>query len=92
MVVTIPFAIYVFQRSVSSEAEFNEVIALLKAPWVSAILILLAWSFTHHFISGIRFLFIDIDVGVERRTARWTAWLTHVIAITVTIGVAGVLL
>lgn len=92
MVIAIPFVIYVFQRSVSSEEEFNSVIALLQQPWVSVILILITWSFVHHFIAGIRFLLIDMDVGVEIKTARWTAWLTHFIAVTATVCIAGVLL
>ena len=92
MLVAIPFAIYVFQRSVSSEQEFNSVIALLQQPWISVILITLTWSCVHHFVAGIRFLLIDIDVGVERKAARWTAWMTHLLAVSVTVIVAGVLL
>ena len=92
MVIAIPFVIYVFQRSVSSEQEFNTVLAMLQQPWVSVVLIILSWSFAHHFISGIRFLLIDIDIGVERATARWTAWMTHLLAVSITVLVAGVLL
>ena len=92
MVIAIPFVIYVFQQSVSSAQSFNDVLSLLQKPWVSIILIILAWSFVHHFIAGIRFLLIDIDVGVERRAARWSAWLTHIIAVSATVFIAGVLL
>lgn len=92
MVIVIPFAIYVLQRSVSSEQEFNAVIDLLQQPWLRAVLIILTWSFAHHFFAGIRFLLIDIDVGVEKRSARWTAWLTHLLAVSTAIGVAGALL
>ena len=92
MVIAIPFAIYVFQRSVSSEQEFNAVVNLLKQPAISTILIILTWSFAHHFIAGIRFLLIDIDVGVEKQSARWSAWLTHLLAISITVIAAGALL
>ena len=92
MVIAIPFAIYVFQRSVSSEQEFNTVLSLLQQPWVSIILVILTWSFVHHFLAGIRFLLIDMDVGVERQAARWTAWVTHFIALSTTICIAGILL
>jgi len=90
MVLSTPFAIYVFQQSVSSEQAFNAILLMLKQTWVSLILILLTWSFVHHFVSGIRFLLIDLDIGVERRSARLTAWLTHLIAVSATICVAGV--
>jgi succinate dehydrogenase / fumarate reductase cytochrome b subunit len=92
MVIAIPFAIYVFQRSVSSEKEFNSVIALLQHPLISLILIVVAWSFVHHFIAGIRFLLIDMDIGVDIKSARRTAWLTHIIAVTAAVCIAGVLL
>ena len=40
MVLIIPFAIYVFQQSVSSEQGFNSVIQLFQQTWVSVILII----------------------------------------------------
>jgi len=92
MVIAIPFVIYVFQRSVSSAQEFDAVMNLVKQPWVVIILIIISWSFCHHFIAGIRFLLIDIDIGVEKKAARWTAWITHIVAITATICLAGVLI
>lgn len=92
LVVIIPFAIYVFQLSLSSEQGFNSVIQSFQQTWVSVILIILAWSFTHHFLSGLRFLLIDIDVGVERQTARLTAWIINIVSITIAIVVAGTLL
>jgi len=92
LVLSIPFLIYAFQASVSSAAEFNSVLNTLQQPWFKAILIILTWSFTHHFFAGIRFLLIDIDWGVTRSAARASAWFVHVIAITVTLIVAGMLL
>ena len=92
MVIAIPFVIYAFQLSVSSEQGFSLVMGTLQQVWVSVILIVLTWSLSHHFIAGIRFLLIDIDVGVEKQSARITAWVTHVIALTITFVVAGALL
>ena len=92
LVIAIPFLIYVFQLSVSSAAEFNQLLATLQQPWIKAVLIVLTWSITHHFFAGIRFLLIDIDWGVSRSAARTSAWLIHLIAIAVTLAVAGTLL
>ena len=92
LVLTIPFLIYVFQLSVSSEQGFSSVIALMQQTWIKIIIIILTWSLVHHFISGIRFLLIDIDLGVERQSARFTAWLTHIVTLTITVIVAGMLL
>jgi succinate dehydrogenase / fumarate reductase cytochrome b subunit len=92
MVMSIPFVIYAFQLSVSSEEGFSIVMNALQQTWVNVILIGLTWSLSHHFVSGIRFLLIDIDVGVEKQAARFTAWVTHAIALTITVVVAGALL
>lgn len=92
LIIAIPFLIYVFQLSVSSAEEFSQVLVVLQYPLVKVILILLTWSFMHHFCAGIRFLLIDIDVGVTKSVARMSAWSVHVIALTVTLFVAGVLL
>lgn len=92
MVIAIPFAIYALQRSVSSEQSFNAMLNWLQHPMIIVIVILLTWSFAHHFLAGIRFLLIDIDIGVEKRSARWSAWLIHLLAIGTTVCVAGILL
>ena len=92
LVITIPFLIYAFQASVSSTNEFSQLLATLQQPWVKAILIVLTWSFAHHFFAGIRFLLIDVDLGVSKKSARHSAWLIHFLAIVVTAVVVGALL
>ena len=92
LVIAIPFLIYAFQLSVSSAEEYDQVVAVLKHPIVMAITALLVWSFSHHFFAGIRFLLIDIDVGVSKTTARASAWLIHALAVFITILVVGAML
>jgi succinate dehydrogenase / fumarate reductase cytochrome b subunit len=92
LVIAIPFVIYAFQLSVSSAEQYATIIAALKHPILQGILILLVWSFSHHFFAGIRFLLIDIDVGVSRSLSRASAWLVHALAILTTIVMAGVML
>lgn len=72
--IAIPFVIYLLDLSVISSEGFDRVLTLLKQPYVQLIEILLFWALTHHFFAGIRFLFIDADIGVEKKTARYSAW------------------
>ena len=92
LVIAIPFIIYAFELSISSAAAYDSVIMALGHPLIQGTLILLAWSFSHHFFAGIRFLLIDIDVGVSRSASRFSAWLVHGLAILATILVVGVML
>ncbi|WP_455223512.1 succinate dehydrogenase, cytochrome b556 subunit [Kaarinaea lacus] len=90
LVIAIPFVIYAFQQSISSAEAYDSIIATLKHPFFTGILVLLIWSFLHHLFAGIRFLLIDIDVGVSRLMARASAWLVLGLAVLMTILVAGV--
>jgi succinate dehydrogenase / fumarate reductase cytochrome b subunit len=91
MVIAVPFIIYAFQLSISSAAGYESVMAALDYPLAQGILVLLVWSFLHHFFSGIRILLIDIDVGVSRPVARISAWLVYCLALLITILLLGVM-
>ena len=73
--IAIPFVIYLLDLSVISSEGFDRVMALLKQPYVQLIEISLLWALVHHFIAGIRFLLIDADIGVEKKSARYSAWI-----------------
>jgi succinate dehydrogenase / fumarate reductase cytochrome b subunit len=73
--VAIPFVIYLLDLSVISSAGFERVMTLLKQPYIQLIEVILIWGLAHHFFAGIRFLLIDADVGVEKKPARYTAWI-----------------
>jgi succinate dehydrogenase / fumarate reductase cytochrome b subunit len=38
-------------------------------------LLALVWAYCHHFCAGIRYLFLDLDKGVDLETARLTSWI-----------------
>ncbi len=43
---------------------------------------LMAWALLHHWLAGWRFLFIDVEAGVEIARARLTARLLNAISLT----------
>lgn len=81
---TIPFIAYLFAQSLHSPQAFAEVRAWLASPLVMAVSLLLVWSFSHHLLAGIRHLLLDIEIGVERRQARVSAWLVNLGALVLT--------
>lgn len=86
-----PFALWALQASLQSPAGFEHVTALLSSGLGRAAWLLGLWMLVQHLYSGIRHLLIDVDVGVEIRPARRTAWLT-LLASVVTVAILGVLL
>ena len=74
----LPFAVYLLDLSIESEASFAEVQKILKQPMIIIVQILLLWSLAHHFFAGIRFLLIDAEIGIDESPARVGAWLVFV--------------
>jgi len=62
--------LYVLDLSLVSETGFHEARTLLAGPFAKSASIFLLWAFCHHFFAGIRFLLIDLDIGVEQQAAR----------------------
>jgi succinate dehydrogenase / fumarate reductase cytochrome b subunit len=83
-----PFAawlLYMLDTSLGSEPGFqyikNQYLAL---PLVKLGVLVFIWSYCHHFCAGIRYLFLDLDKGVDLRTARLTSWIVIVAALFLT--------
>lgn len=88
MALAIPVLICLFALSLESAEGFAQAKAFFTHPIVMLLSIVLIWSLAHHLFAGIRFLLIDIDLGVYKGIARKTAWLVHGLAITTTIVIA----
>lgn len=76
--IAIPFSVYLLDLSVISAQGYDQVQNILMQPLVKLILLVLMWSYAHHFFAGIRFLLIDADIGVEKSTSIIGAWLVIV--------------
>jgi succinate dehydrogenase / fumarate reductase cytochrome b subunit len=74
MVLAIPLMIYLLELSLSGSSGFTQVKALLSLGVTKLLLFLFLWALTHHLLAGIRYLLIDIDIGVDKPLFRQTAW------------------
>ena len=80
-----PFAawlIFMLDASLASEQGFLRIQGYLRFPLVKLGLLVFIWSYCHHFCAGIRFLFLDLDKGIDLQTAR----LTSVIVLAASLG------
>ena len=84
----LPFLIYALDLSLQDEAGFTQTLKFLDSIAVKIILLLLAWSLLHHLLAGVRYLLLDIDIGIEKQQARSTAWLVIVLALILSVAIA----
>ena len=92
LILTIPFAAYVFGESLSGPEGYARAAALLDRGLVKLILFFLLWGLLHHLFAGIRYLLLDINIGTDKDSARKSAVGVMIGAAIVAIVGAGVLL
>lgn len=76
--ISIPFFLYLFDLSLSGPDGFIEARRILDTFVVKFFSVILLWGLIHHFLAGIRFLLIDIHIGMGKGPANKGAWLVHV--------------
>ncbi len=69
----LPFLLYLFQKSVQSEMTFAYFKGILENPLVKLVLLGLIWAYMQHFCAGVRHLFMDVHVGIEKDSSRTSA-------------------
>ena len=72
----LPFAawlLYLLDASLASEQGFAHVKAYLQLPLAKAGMLVFIWALCHHFCAGIRYLLLDVHVGVDMPAARWSS-------------------
>ncbi len=85
---SLPFLLYLFEQSLSSEISFNVLKGLASHLLAKFIFLLLAWAFLFHFLAGLRHLLMDLHVGSTRCVAVRTARTVMVGSVLLTIVVA----
>ena len=73
MFLLLPFVLYLFDRSLTSEISFNTFKSVTSNWFVKLVLLALIWAFVYHFVSGLRHLAMDLHIGVNKDTGRRTA-------------------
>lgn len=60
--------------SLESPEGFAQVQETIGHPLTKLVLIGLGWAFLHHFCAGLRYLLMDMDMGVDLATTRASSW------------------
>lgn len=85
---TLPLILWLFERSLLSETTYEKLQATASHWLMKLVLLALAWAFIHHLVAGVRFLLLDLDVGVDKPTARSSALAVFAVSLPLTLLVA----
>ena len=77
--------LWMLDRSLASEAGFDGLKHYAGLWPVKLSLIALVWAYCHHFCAGIRYLFLDLDKGVDLASARLSSWLVLAASLAATV-------
>jgi succinate dehydrogenase / fumarate reductase cytochrome b subunit len=87
----LPFIIWLFDVSVSSEVSYGRFtsaftagLGFLPGWFVKLVALALIWAYLHHFIAGLRHLWMDITHSVSREFGRQSAVATLVLSLLLT--------
>jgi succinate dehydrogenase / fumarate reductase cytochrome b subunit len=84
--VFLPFLLYLFEQSLTSETSFGVFKAVLSNVIVKIIVLVLAWAFLHHFCAGIRYLVMDTNhKTVTKQSGKSTAVAVLVVSLILTV-------
>mgnify|MGYP003502896633 FL=1 len=84
----IPALLYLMQATLGSEAGWLHWKAVLSDPAVKLVLLAFVWLYVHHFFAGIRYLLLDVHVGVALEPARASAKLVFAAGALATLAIA----
>ena len=89
MFALLPLILYLLDKSLVSEISFAYFKGLMSNWFVKLVLLALAWAYLQqHFCAGIRHLFMDLHIGLDKDSARKTAVAVLAVSLVLTIVVA----
>ena len=91
MVISIPFLIYLLDLSLSSAEGFAAALGIIDTLIIKLGFAVIIWGLFHHLFAGIRYLLLDMDIGVEKQQARASSWAVFAVSIVTTLIILGVI-
>ena len=92
MFLLLPFIIWMFDTSVSSEISFakfkyafNVGMGFVPGWFIKLVALALIWAYLHHLIAGIRHLYMDVQHAVSKEFGRSSALATLGLSISLTL-------
>jgi len=95
MFLLLPFVIWLFDVSVTSEVSYERFTSVFVAGagflpgwFMKLVALALIWAYLHHFIAGVRHLWMDMTHSVSLEQGRISAWITLGSSVLLTLALA----
>ena len=92
MILMLPFIIWLFDKSISSEISFMQFTAafengiwIFPAFFVKLVVLGLIWAFMHHFCAGIRHIYMELTHKLSKDFGRQSAQVVLAVSILLTV-------
>ncbi len=73
MFLLLPFILYLFDLSITSEISFTYLAGFASHWFVKLLILALSWAYLHHFCAGVRHLVMDLHIGLSKEGAAKSA-------------------
>jgi succinate dehydrogenase / fumarate reductase cytochrome b subunit len=77
----LPIALWILHTSLGSEEAYARWATLFGRPGVKLIVIGASWAYFHHFFAGLRYLLLDLHIGIDKAPARSSAVIVLVLGL-----------
>ncbi len=77
--------LFLLDMSLTSPLGFAHFTSYMAHPLVKLVMLVLLWAFLHHFCAGIRYLLMDVHVGVKFPTARTSSFAVFAVSLILTV-------
>lgn len=85
MFLLLAVVIWLLQLSLASESSFMQLKHVASQWWAKLLFLALAWALLHHLLAGIRYLLLDLHVGVEKAASVKSALVVFAISLPLTL-------
>ena len=81
----LPLLIMLFSASVGTQAGFDQLQGFVDNVLVKLILLVLIWGYLHHFCAGIRYLLLDLHIGIDKAASQRSAAVVFGVSLALTL-------
>lgn len=84
----LPAMLFVLDEVLGSPQGYVDARDFFSRPLVKLVAFAVVWAFAHHFWAGIRYLLLDLHIGIEKASARTSANVVLALGVATTLLVA----
>ncbi|CAB3656776.1 Succinate dehydrogenase cytochrome b556 subunit [Achromobacter deleyi] len=74
-----------FAASVAAPQSFAWIASFAANPIVKLVFLVLIWGYLHHFCAGIRYLLLDLHIGIDKLSAKKSAGVVFGVSLALTL-------